>query len=573
MSAPAFPARQAARLATFAPAQARMLEAAIECHLKGKHGEAAALYQRLIIVAPGDFRLNHLLGGLRLQQGRPDEALALLERARKSRPNSAPTLVCLAMALNAVGRAEEGEKALRRALDVNPRSEEAWNNLGALQLGQGRVPDALVSCGRALELKPGFAPAWTALGSALHLSGRLEEAVVAHARALELDPANPQARIGRGQALQGCHRVEEALADFETQLAARPGDLKAMSARLFLLNFRDDLSPEVLAAEHAAFGRAAEAAARVRGPDAAPERVGESGGRLRLAMVSPDLRSHSVAWFLEPLLRHLDRSQFELTLYHDHPLFDSVSERFRRLADRWRRVAGLPDEAFESLVRRDAPDILIDLAGHSGFNRVGVFARRLAPVQITYLGYPNTTGLVQMDYRFTDAVADPPGHADRLHTERLVRFSPTAWAFSPPEEALAPLAPRGAAVAGSVVFGSFNALSKLNPATLRLWREVLEAVPGSRLVLKSPSLVADHWRRKLELAGLEAARVELREATPTREGHFAAYGEIDVALDPVPYNGTTTTCDALWMGVPVVTLAGKRSMSRSAASILTSVGR
>jgi protein O-GlcNAc transferase len=288
------------------------------------------------------------------------------------------------------------------------------------------------------------------------------------------------------------------------------------------------------------------------------------------------LRAHSCAYFLEPLLQHLDRQQFELYLYHDHFRVDAVSLRLQAQAAVWRNLVGQPGPAVEQIIRADAPDILIDLAGHTGMNnRLALFARRLAPVQVTYLGYPNTTGLPAMDYRFTDAVADPVGEADRFATERLVRFAPTAWTYAAPPDAPA-VNVRPSSPDTPVTFGCFNNLAKLTDAMLAAWAKVLHGVPGSRLWLKGSGLgdraTRAGYLERFARLGLPAERITLLDRTAETASHLAMYHEVDVALDTFPYHGTTTTCEALWMGVPVVTLAGDRHMSRVGASLLTAIG-
>ncbi len=225
------------------------------------------------------------------------------------------------------------------------------------------------------------------------------------------------------------------------------------------------------------------------------------------------------------------------------------------------------------MIRADAPDVMVDLEGHSGQSRLHLFSRRLAPVQVAYLGYPNTTGLPAMDYRFTDGVADPVGNADRFNVERLIRFSPCAWAYLPSAELDAAISSVPAGERDTVAFGSFNSLSKVNDATLRLWSAVLSAVPESRLVLKSIWDDSARIRSRLDLAGMDPARVTILPSSPNHVAHLACYKEIDIALDPFPYGGTTTTCEALWMGRPVVTLAGDRHASRVGASLLSAIGK
>jgi predicted O-linked N-acetylglucosamine transferase (SPINDLY family) len=548
--------------------QAR-LQAAVSHHLAERYEEAAEIYEKIRTAAPDDFQVNHLLGALRQQQGRSREALVLLERARRRLPRSAPTLMCLGLALSALGRRREAEKALRASLALAPGDPEAWSNLGAACAVSGKTEEAIASFRRAIALKADYAQGWMGLGSVLHACGRSAEAVECQNRVLEIEPLSTKARFARAQALLALHRPDEALADFDAHLALRPGHHQARSFRLFLLNYRDDLSREALLAEHLDYGRAVEAATAASAP-CQPSNSPEPGRRLRVAFLSPDLRGHSVAYFVEPLLAHLDREQFEIVLYHDHYSIDATSERLRQGAAIWRHFSGWSDGAVEEAIRADAPDVLVDLAGHTGFNRLELFARRLAPVQMTYLGYPATTGLSAMDYRLTDAVADPVGETDHLHTESLVRFAPTAWAYAPSPEAPEPALPPG--LRGEpVTFGSFNAISKVSGSTLALWRELLAAMPEARLVIKSSGLDPERYARHLAAAGLPLERIELLGMTPEVPAHLACYAKMDVALDPFPYNGTTTTCEALWMGVPVVTLAGDRHVARVGASLLTAI--
>ena len=292
-------------------------------------------------------------------------------------------------------------------------------------------------------------------------------------------------------------------------------------------------------------------------------------------MLSPDLREHACAYFIEPLLRHLDREQFEIYLYHDHFREDAVSARLKAHAAVWRNFVGQPAAVVEKTIRADNPDILIDLAGHTGLNRLPLFARRLAPVQATYLGYPDTTGVPAMDCRFTDAVADPVGEADKFATEQLVRLTGSAWTYAPPADA-PEVAPAPCLKNEHVTFGCFNNLAKVTDPTLALWGKILREVPDSRLRIKGKGFgdaaVRKQYEERMSRLGLPVDRVDLLERTAEAKDHLALYNEVDVALDTFPYHGTTTTCEALWMGVPVVTLVGEAHMSRVGASLLSSVG-
>ncbi len=555
-----------------APAQFQsLLQQAVAHHRASRLDEAATIYRRLRAAQPRNFDALHLGGLVAYQQGRLPEALELLGRAHRAAPRDAVCEMRLALALIADRRPAEAEKHLRHAVKVKPDFVEGWENLAYCLKTVDRLDEALACHDRVAALRPDYAPGWYNHGLTLSFIGRYADALACHERALALDPQYALAIYGRAQALHQSHRMPEAVAAYDRFLALEPQHHEARSYRLYALHSLDGVAREQLFADHVAYGRSVVSPPAPGLPNPAdPER------RLRIACLSPDLRTHSVAFFLEPLLAHLDRAQFELCLYHDHFREDAVSARLRALATVWRNFVGQPAEAVEAAIRADAPDVLVDLAGHTGMtNRLPLFARRLAPVQITYLGYPDTTGLPAMDYRFTDARADPPGDADHFATERLVRFAPTAWAYAPPADAPEPAMPTGTA-SGFVTFGCFNTPAKITAATLTLWARILRAVPGSRLCLKGAGLGDPATRRQYatQLGGLGVAAENLLfldRTAGTRE-HLACYHGVDIALDTTPYHGTTTTCEALWMGVPVVSLVGDRHMSRVGASLLAAVG-
>lgn len=551
-----------------------LLQQGITHHRAGRLVEALALYTRIRSVAPRNFDAVHLAGVVALQQGRPADAIDLLSRALQLNPRSAVCRMRLGLALMAEGRARDAEEHFRAAVELQPDFAEGWDNLAYCLKAQDRLKDAIECHQRATTLNPRSPVSWYNFGLTLSLYGRIADALQCHERALAADPTYSKAHYGRAQVLQQGHRIAEAIAAYDAYLQKEPRHWEAHSYRLFALNYLEDLPRERLFEEHAAFGRALGVAEPPDFPhDPDPAR------RLRVAILSPDLRSHSCAYFLEPLLEHLDPSQFELYLYHDHFREDATSLRLKARATVWRNFVGRPLPVVEKAIRADQPDILIDLAGHTGMtNRLPLFARHVAPVQMTYLGYPNTTGVPAIGYRLTDAVADPEGEADALATEKLVRFAPTAWSYRPPERApaVAP-APCLASPEAPVTFGSFNNLAKVNDLTLRLWARILAAVPNARLKLKGRGLtdpvVRSRYEERFTACGLPVERIDLVEHAPETLGHLALYAGIDVALDTFPYHGTTTTCEALWMGVPVVTLAGDRHVSRVSASLLNAIGR
>lgn len=507
-------------------------------------------------------------GLVAVQRTRYSDAAEWLARAASLQPRSAPCALHFGFALAKVGRHAEAEIVLRKAVKLAPRDPETWDALGYVLKVLGRLDEALAAYRRAVECNPRRAMSLSNLGQALLFAGRPGESLEWQERAIAVDPTSAVAHFGRALALQQCHLLPEAVAAYGEALQRAPEHHEARSYRLMALNYLDGVSREQGFVEHTAF-----AAALTASPSRHFPNRPDPNRRLRLAFLSPDLRLHSIFYFLEPLLAHLDGAAFEVVLYHDHFVVDPASQRLRSRAAVWRNFVGQPDAAVESVILADAPDVLIDLAGHTGLNRMTLLARRLAPVQISYLGYPNTTGLRAMDYRFVDSISDPVGEADEFHTEQLVRFADTAWAYQPPVEAPEPTSRN----AGQpIVFGCFNNLAKVTDAALAAWSRLLAGVPASRLRLKTTGLgepvIAEHIRARLERANIDGARVDLLDRTAGVAEHLALYHGVDVALDTFPYNGTTTTCEALWMGVPVVTLAGDRHAARVGASLLSAVG-
>jgi protein O-GlcNAc transferase len=541
-----------------------LFDQAATLHRAGDLSHAFELYRGLRTRTPSDFRVLHLGGVALVQLGRHADAEGWLRAALRLQPRSGTTRMCLGLALQGLGRIPDAEKELREAVRLDPSSGEATGNLGLLLLHSGRTDEGLSLLRKRTGLEPASTDARVALGNALVSLGRAQEALGVLDDAVRSSPRHAPCLTARAQAHFALNRPAEALADFTAALALDPNDLRAASYRLLLLHYAGELSPQALAEEHRAFGRRFPPSPRLA-------RKPSADGRLTVAFLSPDLRSHAVAFFLEPLLMHVDRSRFRVLLYHDHFVEDAVSARLRGMADAWTNLVGRPDAEVLARIRADAPDMLVDLAGHTGFNRMAVFAARAAPVQVSYLGYPNTTGLPAMEARLTDPIADPAG-TEGLHTESLVRFSETAWCYRPPPSAPAVTPPPLLTHGTAPVFGSFNNLSKVSPATWRLWTQLLAARPGARLLLKGvephPGWVARH----LLGSGITPEQVTLLPPTASFEAHLSAYAGMDLALDTFPYHGTTTTCEALWMGRPVVSLAGTSHVSRVGASVLTAVG-
>ena len=341
---------------------------------------------------------------------------------------------------------------------------------------------------------------------------------------------------------------------------------EANSNLLFCMNYDTQTSQSEILVE----SRRWDANQAVPGASNEPSNPSDSNRRLRVGYVSPDFRQHSVSHFLDAVFAGHNRHSFEVFGYAEVVKPDQETARFRDLSDGWCSTVGMTDPAVAERIRDDRIDILVDLAGHTANNRLLAFAERPAPVQVTWLGYPNTTGLSAMDCRLTDAIADPEGVADAQHSETLVRL-PNGFLSYAPELDGPP-----ARTTGHVTFGSFNNLAKVTPEVVETWARILDRIPNSRLVIKSRPLAdAGTRKRYLEMfvaRGIDANRVELCAWIASKSGHLGAYARVDIGLDPFTYNGTTTTCEALWMGVPAITLSGDRHAGRVGASILTRVG-
>ena len=513
----------------------------------------------------------HQLRGLALfRMGDAAGAVAAYRHALAIAPDLVAALNGLGVALQACGDLSAASDALRAAARHRPEDADILTNLGTVLIARGEVDEGIALLRKSTRLDPADATAWSNLGYALFLIGHLGEAITACEAAVRLKPGYADAYSNLGIALGNQGRLADATAAFEHALALDPDHGGSFSNLLFLGNYDPDIPPAALAERHRSCGRRQESVTVLRHEvDRDPHR------RLRIGYVSPDFRQHSVAYFAEPLLAAHDPGTVEVTCYAAVKKPDDVTERLQVRAAAWRNIVGMSDVAAADCIRADRIDILVDLAGHTAGNRLGIFARKPAPVQATYIGYPNTTGLTRVDYRLTDASADPLGEDESLYTEHLYRLPRCFLAYLPPADA-PPVAARPSLAAGHVTFGSFNALPKVNARTVAAWAAILDAVPNARLVLKNASLVDPEtqarYRDLFASHGIAAARVELVAYVPDKGGHLGLYNRIDIALDTFPYNGTTTTCEALWMGVPVVTWRGDRHAGRVGASLLAVVG-
>lgn len=567
----------------------------------GKPDKARASLERALALEPGNVEATINLGNLELAAGAFDAAIAQYRAALDRAPGHAEASYNLAVALGRSGEHDAAEAACRELLARHPRHVRAAINLAHLLQAQGRHTEALQRFRHAAQVDPDGAFGAFAAGQALALEEQWHEAEQAFRKAVGRDPRLGDAHLGLASLLARQARHREALravAQAES-CAANPatcgfvragiakerGDvaqavqLAVQAAALEPGNYRiaafiamasvylDD-DPAHLLAVHRDLDRNPPAVTDWTSVEPDPNR------RLRVAYLSPDLRRHSVAFFIEPALARHDRERVEVFAYYTHWRRDAHTERLQGLVDHWVDAGTLNDEALAARIRADRIDILVDLAGHTDGARLGVLDRRAAPLQMTLLGYPNTTGMGSVDYRLTDWRADPPGSED-FSSERLLRLPGSYFCYRPPRRAPAVAVPPSLA-SGRITFGSFNLHVKYSDRVLACWARLLDDVPDARLLIKSGNLQNDEVRepllRRMRAAGIDPARCELRGKVADLDAHLAMYHEVDIALDSFPYNGATTTCEALWMGVPVVSLAGRWPAARMGASILAAAG-
>jgi len=605
----------------------------------GRPSQAIARLQRAVQLQADDPVAHYNLGTAYREEQLTDAALASYRQALALNPGYAAAHNNVGMLLKAKGERQASARAFRDALRANPRHLPAHVNLASLLLAEDKAPEAEAQCREALEIDAGDPGLLRTLGAALAAQRRWREAAESYERAMQrapddvptclglaaaceslaeyvnaervlrhglgLEPEHPRLRTllgnvlvhqekheeamlafqrvnatssayayaqdGLGWALRNQGHISASLAAYERALAARPDFSRCRSNHLFTCNYLTHMAPATLLEAHRRWARQHASHLPARAPAPAKRRA----DRLHVGYVSADFCRHSVAYFIAALIAGHDPERFRVSCYSNVERPDDMTARIRAGADAWRDTAHLDDQALAERVRADGVHILVDLSGHTTGNRLLCFARRPAPVQVSYLGYPNTTGLEQMDYRLTDAVADPVGEADALHSESLLRLATGFLCYAGSTDA-PPVAPTPALANGHVTFASFNNVAKVNEQVVTAWARILQGVPGARLLLKSRQLDdAGARRRLLDLFsghGIDEQRLQLEGGVLGRNEHLAAYAQVDLALDPFPYNGTTTTCEALWMGVPVIALAGQVHRGRVGASILHHAG-
>ena len=537
---------------------------------EGNFCDACDKYRKAAASAPG-YAMAHLNLGIGLEAiGDADGAIKSYEAALAIDPANAYASYNLGKLLYARGALPRAEELLQSALEHRPGFPEAQVVLSNVYDSQGNLDAAVAALKAALKQRPDYAGALYNYGLVLRKLRRLCEAEAALRRAIEIDASMLAAYKALAVILRDQARIGESLEVFRTAQKLAPDNFDMLSAELFTLNFSEDISEKDLFAKHKAFGMQLERAILPRFGQFRNTRAPER--RLRIGYVSGDFYMHPVSVFTIPVVERHDRSAYDIYCYSTGTNADNITRQIRNLADVWRDAAPMSDAELADAINRDEIDILVDLSGHTGTFRLGVFARQPAPLQVTWLGYLNTTGLTRIQCRLCDRYTDPVDVTDQLHTETLVRLPNSQLCYRPfasigiPE--LPPFKQNG-----FITFGSFNQISKLSQSVRKLWAEILTTLPDSRLVVVGipEGRARDGLLRDLEVAGVAPARITAVPHVPLDQ-YFRWFNSVDIALDPTPYSGCTTTCDSLWMGVPVITVPGALPESRTTVSILSTLG-
>lgn len=537
-----------------------------------RHAEAEIALRRSLELQPNNAETLGNLGLVLVEMQRMPEAKEILLQATTLNDRDNIRFNTLGIAHEHLGEFDAAERCYRRALAIAPNDANATANLAVLLTKSARLDEAITFHKRAVELKVDSFKIWTNLGQALSAAGKLDEAVACHRRALQLSPTTAKVWNNLGSSLKDLGRLAEAQEAYRRGMEIDP-DAATHSNLLLCMIYDENVSPLEIAAEHRHWGDLygvpkAAIAPHDNAPD--PDR------RLNVGYVSADFRTHAVARFVEPILANHDPQHFNVFCYSHVPVPDAITERLRGYVPNWIPIQTLNDDELEARIRRDRIDILVDLSGHTAQNRLLVFARKPAPIQITCIGYPVTTGLTTMDYRLTDEILNPEGEAT-WDTEQLLRL-PVGSACFVPDQGAPDVGPLPALKNGFITFGSPHNRAKLNNGVFGTWAKIMQAVPNSKLIFFRGGLVgeaADSIRAGMTKFGIDESRLDIRDVSCGSHGYagyMQVYNEIDICLDTFPGNAGTTACESLWMGVPLVALYGDRFFGRQTSYMLNRVG-
>jgi predicted O-linked N-acetylglucosamine transferase (SPINDLY family) len=588
------------------PSPAQEISIALGHHRAGRLADADAIYRRLLQAHPNHSDLHHLHGLVELSFGRIDGAIESIRKAISLNSANSDYHTNLGNALRRKQLNEEAVACYKESLRLSPNVPEAHSNLGNALVELGRIDEAIVAQQQAISLRPDFALAHANLGNALRLKGHLSESIAAQRKAIQLLPGLPELRTNLaltlsengqldesidefeeslrlkpnqpsgqsnfGSRLMKTGQIERAVVCFETAAKLAPNDAAIGSNLVFALNFDRRASAAEILARHRQWAaritpeRPAlfHAADYVRNPDR----------KLRIGYVSAYLWDHVIARNMLPLFRNRNKAEFETICYASVTKPDVITSEVRSFCDTWRDIATIPDEAAARIIAQDRIDILVDLTLHLPRGRLLIFGDKPAPIQITFAGYPGTTGMKQIDYRLTDPYLDPPGETDPFYCEKSIRLPHSFWCYDPDamnSSAGFDVSPLPAQSNGFITFGCLNSFHKVNADCLKLWARTMATVPKSRMILLAPPGKTRDWvKQQFRSEGVEPDRVDF-VGRQSHADYLHTYDGIDIGLDSFPYNGHTTSLDSAWMGAPVVTLVGSTVVGRAGLSQLSNL--
>jgi len=532
--------------------------------------EAIKNYNKAIQIQPDYAEAYNNRGNILKDLVKPNEAIKNYNKAIQIKPDYAEAYSNLGVSLQELGRLDEAIKNYQKAIQLKPDYAEAYSNFGTALQELGRSNEAIKSHNKAIQLDPNDSSAYSNLGVALKDLGQLDEAINNYNKAIKLKPDYEIAYNNLGVTLRELGRLDEAVKNYSKAIQLKPSYTEAYSNLLMDLNYATSTTPTQAITTARKFGEFVTENTQMRFSN---YQNLSASKKLRVGFVSGDLRRHPVGYFLESVLSHINPDRIELVAYSASSIIDDLSKRITPLFSTWKSIYGQNNEVVAKTIHSDKIHILIDLSGHTAYNRLPVFGWRPAPIQVSWLGYFATTGLNEMDYLLGDPYVTPAEH-DSHFTEKVWRLTKTRWCFTPPNVNIN-VAELPALNNGYITFGCFNNLSKMNHKVVELWSKVLKSTPNSRLLLKAKQLrdksTQENVIQKFGIQGIKSERIIL-EGPEKREKYFSAYNRIDIALDPFPFTGGATSVECLWMGVPVLTLAGDSLISRQGVGILMNIG-
>jgi protein O-GlcNAc transferase len=534
-------------------------------NVQGQLEVAVSHFRSALALDSGNAQAHYNLGCTLQAQGKLNEAETCYKNALEFKPDSADILCNLGSCLQEQGKADEAIACYRQALTANPDDINSLNNLGVSLQTNGKLDEAKTCFEKTIEIRPDYTRAYINLGMVYYDYGNFAHALALYQQALKIDPSYSEALFSIGVALQALCRPQEAFSYYQ-QAAAINGDYQKPHDNLLMtLQFIPGVSLDDLHLAHARFGEQFEKNLKPHWPIHSNTR--DPNRRLKIGYVSGDFRMHAVSYFIEPVFAQHDKSQFEVFCYSNSSKRDAFTERLIAEADHWQPCLSMSDDLLAQRIEDDGIDILIDLAGHTAHNRLLTFARKPAPIQITYLGYPGSSGLTAMDYRLTDNFTEPGN--DRYYTEKLLRLPDSMWCYRPAED-MPDLTPLPALTNGYITFGSFNNINKVGEDCIKLWAALMRCLPTSRLLIVTvpEGEVRARVTQQFQALGIVAERLAFHGKLPSIEFRRMLQ-QVDITLDPFPVNGATTTCESLWLGVPVLSLVGERFLSRAGLSVLS----